>query len=87
MIDIKEKKDCCGCHACASVCAHRAITMQVDEEGFLYPVIDKDTCVECGLCEQVCPFVNQASTVQPLKVYAARSNDDRAVQRTADRRC
>ena len=76
MIDIKEKKDCCGCHACASVCAHRAITMQVDEEGFLYPVIDKDTCVECGLCEQVCPFVNQASTVQPLKVYAARSNDE-----------
>ena len=76
MIEIRDKKDCCGCHACASACAHRAITMQTDEEGFLYPVANKDVCTGCGLCEQVCPVVNQASTVQPLKVYAARSNDE-----------
>lgn len=76
MIDIKEKKDCCGCHACASVCAHRAITMQTDAEGFLYPVVDKDACTDCGLCEQVCPVIHQASPNRPLKVYAARSYDE-----------
>lgn len=29
--------------------------MSPDEEGFLYPNIDKKQCVECGLCEKVCP--------------------------------
>ena len=76
MIEIKHKRDCCGCHACASVCAHQAITMQTDSEGFLYPVVDKSTCTDCGLCEQVCPVIHQASPTRPLKVYAARSNDE-----------
>ena len=76
MIELNDKKECCGCHACASVCAHRAITMQADAEGFLYPVIDRDRCADCGLCEQVCPVIHQASSTQPLKVYAARSCDD-----------
>ena len=75
MIEIKHKRDCCGCHACASVCAHQAITMQTDSEGFLYPVVDKSTCTDCGLCKQVCPVIHQASPTRPLKVYAARSND------------
>lgn len=76
MINIKSKKECCGCQACASVCAHRAITMQADAEGFLYPMIDKDACTFCGLCEQVCPVIHQVPPHQPLKVYAARSNDE-----------
>ena len=41
MIEFKDKKDCCGCHACAMVCAKHCITMQADEEGFLYPVVDR----------------------------------------------
>ena len=76
MIEIKDKKDCCGCHACASVCAHRAITMQADAEGFLYPIVNKEACTDCGLCEQVCPIIHQASPTRPLNVYAARSNDE-----------
>ena len=76
MIELKHKKDCCGCHACVSVCAHRAITMQSDVEGFLYPVVDRDLCTNCGLCEQACPVINQASSRKPLKVYAAKSNDE-----------
>lgn len=76
MIEIKDKKDCCGCHACASICAHRAITMQADAEGFLYPVVNKDACTDCGLCEQVCPVINQSSPTLPLKVYAAQSYDE-----------
>lgn len=56
MINITKKKDCCGCTACESICAHKAITMQLDELGFLYPVVDANKCVECGLCENVCQF-------------------------------
>ena len=47
MIQITDKSQCCGCTACASICAHDAITMQPDALGFLYPVVDKDKCVDC----------------------------------------
>ena len=76
MIEIKQKKDCCGCHACLSTCAHQAITMRRDSEGFLYPMVDEDLCTNCGLCEQVCPVIHQASSRQPMKVYAAKSNNE-----------
>lgn len=76
MITIKDKKDCCGCHACASICAKHCITMQPDEEGFLYPVVDKDACTDCGLCEKVCPVINQSEPRKPLKVYAAKNKNE-----------
>ncbi len=76
MITIKDKKDCCGCHACASICAKHCITMQSDEEGFLYPVVDKDACTDCGLCEKVCPVINQSEPRKPLKVYAAKNKNE-----------
>ena len=76
MIEIKDKKDCCGCHACASVCARHSITMQEDNEGFLYPVVDTSTCTDCGLCEKVCPVINQDEPRKPLKVYAAKNRDE-----------
>lgn len=50
------KSKCCGCTACFSVCPKNAITMEPDEEGFLYPEIDKAKCIKCGICLKVCPF-------------------------------
>ena len=58
MIDIKRKEDCCGCNACGDACAHEAITFKTDNEGFWYPEVDKEKCVDCGLCEKVCPVLN-----------------------------
>lgn len=46
MITIKDKKDCCGCTACYNACPKKAIAMQADQEGFLYPVIDQKKCVD-----------------------------------------
>lgn len=78
MINILDPSQCCGCTACASVCAHDAITMQPDALGFLYPVVDTQKCVDCGLCEKVCAFHDDydksLNLSQPL-AYGARHKD------------
>lgn len=56
MIEILDCSKCCGCTACANICAHHAITMVPDALGFVYPKVDKSKCVDCGLCEKVCSF-------------------------------
>ncbi len=56
MPNLKHGKDCCGCTACASICGKNAISMRPDTLGFLYPQVDVDLCVNCGLCEKVCNF-------------------------------
>lgn len=58
MIKIARKEECTGCHACYNVCPKKCIDMKFDEEGFLYPSVDSDKCVECGLCEKVCPIIH-----------------------------
>ena len=50
------RKDCCGCTACVHSCPRKCISLRPDEEGFLYPIIDQDKCINCGLCERVCPM-------------------------------
>lgn len=56
MIKITDYSQCCGCTACASICAHNAITMAPDALGFVYPKVEISKCVDCGLCESVCSF-------------------------------
>lgn len=75
MIQIIDKSQCCGCTACASICAQGAITMQPDGMGFLYPVVNKDKCTDCGFCERVCAFSERYDRSLNLKepiIYAAR---------------
>lgn len=75
MVKLSEKKDCCGCAACAQRCPRHAISMAEDGEGFVYPTVDASTCIDCGLCEEVCPMVNPNEQKEPLKVYAAKNKD------------
>ena len=76
MIDIKEKHNCCGCSACVLVCPKQCISMSADKEGFLYPQVDGAICINCGLCDKVCPVINQEEPREPLAVYAAKNNNE-----------
>ena len=76
MIEILHKEDCCGCEACRQCCPHKCISMKKDEEGFLYPIIDKTKCVECGLCERVCPVLNPYDEHLPISISAFTHSDE-----------
>lgn len=72
---------CTGCSACANACAHGAISMIPDAEGFVMPQIDEEMCVECHLCEKSCPIVTpiiEKNTGAP-RAYAMWSLADRRV--------
>lgn len=58
MIKLTHQEDCCGCAACAEICAKNCITMQTDSEGFRYPSVNEQQCIQCGLCDRVCPVKN-----------------------------
>ena len=76
MIDIKEKHNCCGCSACVQICPKQCISMSADNEGFLYPQVNSSICIDCGLCEKVCPVINQNEPKEPLAVYAAKNTNE-----------
>lgn len=57
MIQLDKKQNCTGCHACATKCPKQCITMINDTEGFWYPQINQEECIDCGLCEKVCPII------------------------------
>ena len=50
--------------------------MRADAEGFLYPHIDAYKCVNCRLCQKVCPSINPAKARHPRSVYAAMAKDE-----------
>ena len=56
MIKIYDKEKCSGCCTCEQVCPKKCISMESDEEGFLYPSIKESLCIDCGLCEKSCPI-------------------------------
>ncbi|HIR73519.1 MAG TPA: Coenzyme F420 hydrogenase/dehydrogenase, beta subunit C-terminal domain [Candidatus Coprenecus pullicola] len=74
-ITITDPHDCCGCTACSSACPRGSITMKENSEGFLYPSVDGNTCIECGLCVKVCPVISQSPVRRPIEVYAVKHPD------------
>lgn len=77
MIKIQEKDQCCGCWACYNVCPKHCINMIEDKEGFRYPQINKNACIDCGLCEKVCPIKQpQMNDSQPISYVIQNKDSD-----------
>lgn len=57
-LDSNLKSECCGCEACVQICGKNAVSIYEDEEGFWYPRIDANKCVQCNRCRDVCPVSN-----------------------------
>ena len=76
MINIQDKANCCGCSACVQRCPKHCVSLKEDCEGFLYPKVDESVCIDCGLCEKVCPIINRAEKIDPLKVLAVKNTNE-----------
>ena len=76
MIDIQNKSDCCGCGGCVQRCPHGCITLKEDENGFLYPHVNQEACIDCHLCERVCPVLNAGEKRETQACFAATHPDD-----------
>ena len=73
---------CCGCGACVTVCPRQAISMEPDDTGCLFPVIDESRCVDCGTCVRACAYGKEAGNT-PLAAYAAVWSNDQLVRDSA----
>jgi coenzyme F420-reducing hydrogenase beta subunit len=76
MINVYNKDSCVGCSACAVNCPHKAISMELSDEGFLYPKINSDLCCSCKLCDRVCPIDKKNTSISALKAYYGWHLDD-----------
>ena len=85
MVLFEEKKDCCGCGACANICPKSAISMKEDEHGFVYPYIDKDKCIECGACIKVCDLKQPVHNKEFEKkcCFAVRKDNEELLKSTS----
>lgn len=72
-----DKSLCSGCAACQQACPFDALSMQPDEEGFLFPVKNLDKCTNCGLCERICPFNKPIYKNEPQSFFGCYSKDSK----------
>ncbi len=76
------KNECTGCSACASICPKKAISLETDEKGFLYPKIDNNKCINCGMCSKMCEKLNNYMSEENhnkcfYESYAVKLKDDK----------
>lgn len=78
MDEIVKKEECTGCKMCADICPKQAIIFKDNEEGFWYPSIDENKCIDCGLCKKRCPSLQKIKSENSLepKVYAGWTLDE-----------
>ncbi len=62
-MSITKFKECANCGACYNMCTQDAIFVN-DEKTFYRVMVDKDKCIECGLCEKICPINVETDTPQ-----------------------
>ena len=66
---------CTGCGSCAAVCPKGCIQMTADDEGFFYPQIDQDQCVDCKKCESACAVLHPPKVGDTAQIHAAQNMD------------
>lgn len=67
MKKIVDDNMCYGCGACENVCPQNCIRMEYDQYGFLHPIIDEASCIDCKLCQKRCIALSESTDIDILK--------------------
>jgi len=68
--------ECTGCLACLNVCPKHAIGVTEGFLGEILPAIDENKCVDCGLCDKICPSLNPLPMHSPMDCYATWTKNE-----------
>lgn len=79
----RNKEMCTGCTACKNICPRQAISMEEDNEGFLYPVINEKVCIACNLCKTVCPTIEAKEKNKSIISYIAQNKNEYDLKRSS----
>jgi len=58
MPQLAQISECTGCLACIDSCNAKALSFFINDEGHMTYSIDNDKCLDCHICEKVCPVVS-----------------------------
>jgi coenzyme F420-reducing hydrogenase beta subunit len=87
MPNLPKEKDCCGCAACVDLCPKKAISLKENENGYFFPFVNEDQCINCKLCEKNCHILHQdelkRNDLAYEKPYAAWTLDDELIKHSA----
>ena len=81
-------RKCTSCQVCAAVCPKDAINIVHDENGFYRPLVNENTCIDCGICTKVCyKFdsnikISSTEDLQKEPLYSAWTKDDTLIKET-----
>lgn len=76
-LETKNKKDCNGCGICTIGCPTNAIKMIEDNEGFYYPQIDEEKCINCGKCKNICSNYNDSKGNEQAYMAINKNAEDK----------
>lgn len=73
MENIAYVKNCYGCKMCLYSCGIKAVEESYDSEGFFYPRVNMEKCMNCGKCVSVCPSIRQNKNCRERTVYGVKN--------------
>lgn len=74
-INSVNRTECMACGACESICPVHSISMEYDQNGFMFPSVD-EACIYCGKCMSICPVVNPVRLYNEPDTYAVWNKDE-----------
>lgn len=75
-ISVIPKDKCTGCLACLQICPKECIVKIYDEDGFWYPFVKKESCINCGRCLKTCVVHSSFTKRYPLECFAVYNKDE-----------
>lgn len=80
---MKDELNCIGCNACYNICPNNAITMSHNKYGFLQPLINKNRCINCGLCKKICLAIDNIFFQNPKSTYIIQSKNKSYIEKSS----